>query len=98
MPLARWWRRPSEGEGNMATVETKRMSAEEFFEWSHLPENTDRQWELENGEVIEMPSPGELHGVICFLIIRLLGNYVFQRAKEYLCTNDTGLLVETDPD
>jgi Uma2 family endonuclease len=82
----------------MATVQSKRMTADEFFAWLQTVERGDKTFELERGEIVEMPSPGELHGVICFLIIRLLGNFVFQRAKGYICTNDTGLLVETDPD
>ncbi len=82
----------------MAAVAATRLTAEEFWEWIHRSENEGRLFELENGEVVEMPSPGELHGAICFLIIRLLGNYLFQRGKGYLCTNDTGLLVKRDPD
>ena len=82
----------------MTTVADTLMKAEEFWEWIHRSENEGRQFELEDGEVVEMPSPGELHGAICFLIIRLLGNYLFQRGKGYLCTNDTGLLVKRDPD
>jgi Uma2 family endonuclease len=82
----------------MATVGTKLLTAEEFFEWVNRPENEGKLFELDRGEVIEMPSPGELHGAICFLLVRLLGNYLFQRGKGYLCSNDTGLLVEHDPD
>jgi hypothetical protein len=81
----------------MATVATK-MTADEFVAWLEGLDNGDKVYELERGEVVEMPSPGELHGVICFLIVRLLGNDVFQRGKGYLCSNDTGLLVEHDPD
>ena len=39
------------------------MTAEEFWEWANRPENEDRLWELERGEVIEMPPPGTVHGV-----------------------------------
>ena len=56
-------------------------------------EKGDKTFELERGEIVEMPSPGELHGVVCFLIVHLLGKYLFQRLRGYLCTNDTGLLV-----
>jgi Uma2 family endonuclease len=82
----------------MATVATRKMTADEFVAWLDGVDNGDKVFELERGEVVEMPSPGELHGVICFLIVRWLGNYVFQRGKGYLCSNDTGLLVEHDPD
>lgn len=82
----------------MATVETDLMTAEEFWAWANSPGNQDKLFELESGEVVEMPSPSELHGVICFLIARILGNYLFQRGKGYLCSNDTGLLVARGPD
>jgi len=82
----------------MATVETKRLTADEFFAWLQSVEKGDKTFELERGEIVEMPSPGELHGVVCFLIVHLLGKYLFQRGRGYLCTNDTGLLVTQDPD
>jgi Uma2 family endonuclease len=81
----------------MATVTTKPMTADEFFEWANRSENADRFWELDEGEVIEMPSPGELHGVVCGLIAYLLWKYVFERGKGYVCSNGTGLLVKRKP-
>jgi Uma2 family endonuclease len=74
------------------------MTAEEFCEWASRPENDGKRLELERGKVIEMPSPGRLHGTICFLVTRILGNYLFARGTGSLCSNDTGLLVERAPD
>jgi Uma2 family endonuclease len=74
------------------------MTAEEFYEWANRPENQGTLYELVQGEPVAMPTPSELHGVVCFLIAHLLGKYIFQRGKGYICTNDTGLLVERDPD
>lgn len=83
----------------MATgTTTSLMTAEEFFDWANRPENEGRRYELENGGVVEMPSPGELHGVVCWLIAHVLGNYLFSRGGGYLCTNDTGLIVRRSPD
>jgi Uma2 family endonuclease len=83
----------------MATdTTTTLMTAEEFFDWANRPEHGDKHFELENGRVVEMPSPGELHGVVCWLIAHLLGNYLFSRGSGYLCTNDTGLIVRRNPD
>lgn len=82
----------------MATVESRLMTADEFCEWASRPENASRRLELERGEPIEMPPPGELHGAICFLVAHLLGTYIFRRGQGYVCVNDTGLLVERDPD
>ena len=83
----------------MATATTtKPLTTDEFFDWVHRPENRDRWFELERGRVIEMPPPGERHGYVSGNIGRILGNYTFQRARGYVCTNDTGVILETDPD
>lgn len=77
---------------------TKLMTADEFFDFVHRPENDDRFFELERGVVIEMPPPGELHGVVCGNAGWILGTFVRQRGRGYVCTNDTGVVLETDPD
>lgn len=83
----------------MASVTTtKLMTADEFFNWVHLPQHRDRHFELERGEVIEMPPPGERHGVICGNVGWILGGFVRQRNRGYVCTNDSGVVLETDPD
>ena len=81
-----------------STTTTKRWTAEEFFDWVHRPENRGRHFELERGEVIEMPPPGERHGYVSGNVGRILGNYTFERGCGYVCTNDTGVVLETDPD
>jgi Uma2 family endonuclease len=83
----------------MSTVAAKpRMNAEQFFDWCHRPENRDRHFELERGEVVEVSRPGERRGFVCLNVGRILGNYTFQRRRGYACGNDTGLLLERDPD
>ena len=82
----------------MAIVETKLLTAEEFWEWANLPENHDKNYELDRGEVVEVTRPAEYHGVICAWIAHLLWGYVLQRGRGILCSNGTGLLVERDPD
>jgi Uma2 family endonuclease len=82
----------------MATVATKLLTAEEFYEWTHRPENRDKYCELERGEIVEMSRPGKRHGLVCANVARILGNYTVQRKKGYVCSNDTGVLVERDPD
>jgi Uma2 family endonuclease len=74
------------------------MTAEEFYDWANRPENDGRRLELDAGEVVEMPSPGELHGFVCWLTGMLLGNYLFRRGAGYICSNDTGLIVHRRPD
>jgi Uma2 family endonuclease len=82
----------------MATVTTKPMTAEEFYDWANRPENRDRFWELEHGEVVEMPTPGEVHGILCGFIAHLLWAFVIRRGRGAVSANDTGLLVEENPD
>ncbi len=82
----------------MATVESKLYTADEFWEWIHFPENKNGWYELVRGEILEMPRPGDLHGLICFLIPRIIGNWLFEQGKGYACSNDTRFLVECDPD
>ena len=83
----------------MATVETKLLTAEEFWDWANSPENAEFSFELDQGKVVSMPPPGELHGALCGLITYLLWKFVIQRGRGgYVCGNDTGLLVQRDPD
>jgi Uma2 family endonuclease len=82
----------------MATVTTGPMTAEEFAEWAARPENQGRFVELDRGEVVEMPPPSEMHGILCGWIAHLLWRYVLQRGKGAVSSNDTGLLVESGPD
>jgi Uma2 family endonuclease len=82
----------------MSTVTTPLMTADEFLEWINRPANQEKRWELDEGKVVEMPSPGELHGVVCALIVRCLWEYVLRRSQGYVCANDSGLLVQRNPD
>lgn len=82
----------------MAAITTKPMTAEEFYEFVHRPENRDRVFELERGEIVEMSRPGKRHGLVCANVSRFWGNYAEKRKKGYVCTNDTGMVVEGDPD
>ncbi len=82
----------------MSTVMTDRMTAEEFFAWAGRPENRDRHFEMDRGKVVEMSRPGERHGFICGNVARILGNFTFQQRKGYVCSNDTDLILERDPD
>lgn len=82
----------------MSVVATPLMTAEEFFEFCHRPENRDRRFELERGRIVEMSPPGERHGVVCGNASWLLGAYTRQRKRGHVCTNDTGLIVERGPD
>jgi len=74
------------------------MTAEEFFDFAHRPDNRDRHFELVEGEVVEMSRPGEIHGVVCANVGWVLGAYSRQVNRGYVCSNDTGILLERNPD
>ncbi len=82
----------------MAATNTTRMTADQFWDWCRLPENENRRYELNRGRVVEVPSPGCLHGVVCGWIAYLLWGYVRRRDTGRVATNDTGLLVNRNPD
>lgn len=82
----------------MASIATNLLTAEGFYEFAHRPENCDRHFELERGEVIEMPPRGKYHGFVCGNISARLWNHAQQHGKGYVCTNDAGVIVEVDPD
>jgi Uma2 family endonuclease len=82
----------------MSSISQQLMTAEEFLEWTHREENQDRFFELERGEVIEMPPPGKLHGFICANIVWLLRTYAAQQGRGYVCSNDAGVVTERNPD
>lgn len=78
--------------------EQQLMTAEEFFDFCQLPENRDRHLELERGRIVEMPPPGERHGAVCWNVAGLLWSFAFQRGKGVACSNDSGLILEREPD
>jgi Uma2 family endonuclease len=73
------------------------MTVDEFYEWANRPENEDKFHELDEGQVVELPPPSEVHGVLCSFIAHLLWTYVGQRGKGYVCSNDTGLVLKRKP-
>ena len=79
-------------------ITTKRMTAEEFCEWVHEPDQSDRWFELVRGEVIELPPPMKPHGAVAFNIARILAGYVYANATGYCTSNDAGVILERDPD
>ena len=82
----------------MTTVRTRLMTAEEFGEWTKRPENQDKVYELERGEVVEMSRPGKRHGLVCANVVGVLRDYVIRRKQGYVCANDTGVIVARNPD
>jgi Uma2 family endonuclease len=82
----------------MTTTPTTLMTANEFWDWVHRPENRDRHFELVRGKVVEVSRPGEVHGVVCLNAGFILSSFIRQRRKGYACANDPGIMWESDPD
>lgn len=81
---------------SQATTNTA-MTAEAFAAWADRPEN-ERKWlELVRGEVLEWPTPGRIHGVVCASVSWILGNYVRQHRRGFACQG-AGFIVERNPD
>ena len=82
----------------MASVISKLMTAEEFYDWSQLWENRDRNFELDAGRLIELPLTGQRKSFVCGKVCWLLGNYCRQYETGYVCSNNVGLILERNPD
>lgn len=82
----------------MASVLSKLMTAEEFYDFVNEPRNRDRHFELEAGEVVKVSRPGEIHGAVCINVGGLFWQYTRLKKKGYACSNDMGLVLERDPD
>jgi Uma2 family endonuclease len=74
------------------------MTAEEFCDWVHRPENDNRWFELVRGEVIELPRPNRQQGRVCVNVAYQLSNYLHQRGYGYATLNDAGVILGRDPD
>jgi Uma2 family endonuclease len=82
----------------MASVISRLMTAEEFYDWTHLPKNRDQHYELEEGEVVEVSRPGKKHCLVCGNTVWLLGSYTRQKKNGNVFPNDMGLVLARDPD
>jgi Uma2 family endonuclease len=80
----------------MATVAKKLITAEEFALLPNPPDGS--QQELVRGEIEVMPPPKGRHGVCCSKIHLRVGNFVDQHQSGTLVCNDTGFILERDPD
>jgi Uma2 family endonuclease len=80
----------------MASVAQKLITAEEF---ALMPEPSDgSQQELVRGAIVTMPPPKGRHGACCSRVDRRVGNFVEANNLGHVCANDTGWILERDPD
>jgi Uma2 family endonuclease len=74
------------------------MTADEFYEFAHRPENRNRLFELDRGRIEELIRSGAKHGVVCANVCCVLGNFTATRRRGVLVSNNVGLILERDPD
>lgn len=75
----------------------KRMTADEFWEFVRRPENEPRQFDLIRGEVVEMPRPTRLHGVVQRNVAFALSEWAGRVGRGYV-TVESGVVLDQDPD
>jgi Uma2 family endonuclease len=76
----------------------KLLSAEEFYDFTHRPENENRFFELVRGEVIEMPSPKMVHGLVAGNAYWHLKKYSNRMNRGFVLSNDSGVVLDRNPD
>jgi Uma2 family endonuclease len=75
----------------------KLITADEFWEFVHRPENLDRDFELIRGEVVEVSRPRRPHGSVIIRIGSLLDRYAERIGRGYVDT-ESGVALGEDPD
>jgi Uma2 family endonuclease len=80
----------------MATVAQRLITAEEFAQMPDPPDGS--QQELVKGVIVTMPPPKARHGVCCSKADFRLRYYAEANNSGHVFSNDTGWIVERDPD
>ena len=80
----------------MSAITTRKMTVAEYVAWGERPENAELRTELVDGEVVEMSSPGEIHGFVCYMVALAFGGYFQRHGPGYALMNDTGWVVSPD--
>ncbi len=70
------------------------LRAEDLYD---LPDD-GRRYELVRGELRSMPPAGFRHGLVCTNVIASLGTFVTEHGLGAVVSNDTGFILERDPD
>lgn len=74
------------------------MTAEEFCEFAHRPENDDGWYELDRGQVIVLDRPTRLMSFLTATFSVRLGKYADELGTCYAVCGDCGVILRRDPD
>lgn len=72
------------------------LTADEFWEFVHRPENEHRALHLIRGEVVEMSRPTRLHGIVVALLCAELTRYARAAGRGYVIT-ESGVVLGENP-
>lgn len=81
-----------------AAAAKKLMTADEFWEFVHRPENLDRDFELIRGEVVEVSRPRTPHGKVSARLVYRLEQYAERRGLGYVTRGDAGVALGDKPE
>ncbi len=76
------------------TTARKLLTADDLLA---MPDN-DKKHELIRGELIEMPPPGFMHGLVVRRIGQRFGNFVDEHNPAFIVTSEIGIYSEREPD
>ncbi|MFM7150428.1 MAG: Uma2 family endonuclease [Gemmataceae bacterium] len=80
----------------MSIATEKLLTAEEF---ARLPDPPDEsRQELVRGVIETMPPAGGWHGVCCAKVMRLIGKFVDESNVGTATSNNSGIVIDRDPD
>lgn len=71
------------------------VTAEQFWE---MPEIPDKRFELVNGELVAVPSPGAMHNFVVAVLNHLLYAFVSSRRLGFVFGDNTSYLLHRGPD
>ena len=81
----------------MATQQ-RLIDAEAFWELIQQPQYAETLLELVEGELIEMPKPSGLHGVVTMRIGRYIDVFAVEHDLGYVTAAETGYILKKNPD
>ncbi|MCY3832780.1 MAG: Uma2 family endonuclease [Chloroflexi bacterium] len=75
-------------------IQQQFISAERFLELVEQPEYQDRVLELVEGELVEMPKPTRIHGVVTMRLANRIANFVDTHDFGEVTVGDSGFVLE----
>ncbi|MDX2078135.1 MAG: Uma2 family endonuclease [bacterium] len=72
---------------------TKMMTIDEYMVFVSLPENDDKYFELNHGEIVEMAPPATIHSYIVMRLSKSLCNFVDENDLGFVFGDNTGYVL-----